>query len=256
MARVAGADAARLERWDRRSTPVVVVAAILPLAGALSGDPTEGVAPIVEVACWIVFVVDLGVRIRLQPGYLKAPWGLFDLGIVVVTFPVYLLVPDADEASVLALARLARVGRIAVVALRGAAGFRRLLARLGYAGLYALAVTLVCAVVVDRSESGRDGFESFGDSLWWAVVTLTTVGYGDLVPETTAGRFAAATLMLSGIAFLGVLAGSLSSFFGLDDSPETRPDHNVVDELRGLRDELAALTRRLGEDDPTAGPPR
>ena len=60
------------------------------------------------------------------------------------------------------------------------------------------------------------GFATVGDALWWGIVTLTTVGYGDIVPETPAGRFAAVTIMITGVAVLGLLAGSLASFFRLD----------------------------------------
>ena len=56
-------------------------------------------------------------------------------------------------------------------------------------------------------------FANFGDSLWWGIVTLTTVGYGDIVPETTKGRTAAVFLMLTGIGTLGVISGTLASAF-------------------------------------------
>jgi voltage-gated potassium channel len=53
--------------------------------------------------------------------------------------------------------------------------------------------------------------------LWWGIVTVTTVGYGDIVPTTTTGRWVAVVIMVTGIAVLGVLAGSLASFFRLDN---------------------------------------
>ena len=68
------------------------------------------------------------------------------------------------------------------------------------------------AAIVQRAE-GPPVFENYGDSLWWAVVTVTTVGYGDIVPETTQGRVVATMLMFTGIALLGTVAASLASFF-------------------------------------------
>ena len=56
-------------------------------------------------------------------------------------------------------------------------------------------------------------FATFGDSLWWGIVTLTTVGYGDIVPETEKGRLAGVFLMLTGVATLGVISGTLASAF-------------------------------------------
>jgi voltage-gated potassium channel len=53
----------------------------------------------------------------------------------------------------------------------------------------------------------------FADALWWAVVTVTTVGYGDKFPVTAAGRGVAVVLMLVGIGLIGVLTATVSSFF-------------------------------------------
>ncbi|OQY54108.1 MAG: hypothetical protein B6245_21765, partial [Desulfobacteraceae bacterium 4572_88] len=54
---------------------------------------------------------------------------------------------------------------------------------------------------------------SFADALWWSVVTLTTVGYGDISPATTGGRIVGMTVMVTGIGFLGVLTASIASIF-------------------------------------------
>jgi voltage-gated potassium channel len=57
------------------------------------------------------------------------------------------------------------------------------------------------------------GMENFGDALWWSLVTTTTVGYGDISPESTGGRILAGILMLVGIGFLGMVTASLATFF-------------------------------------------
>ena len=124
-------------------------------------------------------------------------------------------------------------------------------------------------------------FATFGDALWWGIVTLTTVGYGDIVPKTATGRWAAVCIMVTGIAVLGVLAGSLSSFFRLtpagDDASAgqteepaaeggapTRPvvaptDLNealaaLTSEVAALRGQMQELAGRLSpRDRPTEG---
>jgi voltage-gated potassium channel len=85
-------------------------------------------------------------------------------------------------------------------------------------------------------------------------LTLTTVGYGDIVPVTLAGRFAGVAIMFTGIAVLGVLAGSLASLFHLDDAPdeETPAGDSAVaatthDELLALGAQVREVEHRLGE---------
>ena len=57
------------------------------------------------------------------------------------------------------------------------------------------------------------GMVTFGDALWWSLVTTTTVGYGDISPETPGGRILAGILMIVGIGFLGMVTGSIATFF-------------------------------------------
>ena len=82
-------------------------------------------------------------------------------------------------------------------------------------------------------------------------MTLTTVGYGDIVPKTSVGRLAGLMIMFTGIAVLGVLAGSLASFFRLDgsgDERQTEPaavDADVAAQLAELRDRIAELTSEV-----------
>lgn len=57
------------------------------------------------------------------------------------------------------------------------------------------------------------GIGNFGDSIWWSVVTTTTVGYGDISPKSAGGRIIAGLLMLVGIGFLGMITGSIATYF-------------------------------------------
>lgn len=75
-----------------------------------------------------------------------------------------------------------------------------------------LALSLFSAVALWRLEGGADK-PSFVDWLWWSVVTLTTVGYGDITPSTPAGRLIGIFLMFSGIGTLSMLTATIASFF-------------------------------------------
>ena len=82
--------------------------------------------------------------------------------------------------------------------------------------------------------------ESFPDALWWAVVTTTTVGYGDLSPETPIGRILAVVLMMLGIGIIGTLTSSITSFF----NKEVIKDHEkqLLDILKTI-EEVDTLTK-------------
>ena len=76
-------------------------------------------------------------------------------------------------------------------------------------GVYTIVVTVVggtLARLVDRHD-----FHSRGDAIWWALQTVTTVGYGDIVPKSTVGRAVGGLLMVSGIAFLAVITASVTA---------------------------------------------
>jgi voltage-gated potassium channel len=71
----------------------------------------------------------------------------------------------------------------------------------------------------------------FGDALWWAVVTVTTVGYGDKLPVTGAGKFVAVALMLTGIGLVGVLTATVASFFVQQQHSEMKSQLLEIREL-------------------------
>ena len=73
------------------------------------------------------------------------------------------------------------------------------------------AITLAAAILMTVVD--RDNFPSIGSGLWWAVQTVTTVGYGDDVPTTVAGQLLAALVMLFGIGFLTVITAAITSTF-------------------------------------------
>jgi voltage-gated potassium channel len=217
-------DERRLASFERHMALPIFVSAVVPIVLSLAG--TESVlANVVLVVTWFVFVADFAVHVRLIPGYLRSKQGLFDLCVVGLTAP-WFLIPGLGEARFLALARLARLARIVKA---GGGAFTRLAAQLGQVGLVTALLVITCAYVANGAEHAVNSeFANYGDSLWWAVVTITTVGYGDITPVTTTGRVTAAVLMFSGLAVLGVLAGSLASFFGFGDERAEALDESAA----------------------------
>ncbi len=253
------ADAAALAHFDRRIAVPLVLAAVLPLF-LLPGGAHRWVAGEFFIAAWVVFLVDLVVHERRLVHYLGTWIGRFDLVVVVLTAPWFIVVGTGTGKFVI-LIRLARVARL-VMATRGA---RRLFERLGYVSLVAIGVVFIGAEVGYHAEHATNpGFETFGDALWWAVVTLTTVGYGDIVPQTTTGRVDGVMIMVAGIGVLGLLAGSLASFFGAGSRPagapssptsgDLRSPDAVAEELAGLRAAVARLGDEVAQLNSAPGP--
>jgi hypothetical protein len=138
--------AARLAQWERRASPYIIVAALLPFAGILANNKDGLVGAIVGIACWLVFVVDFAVHLRLSDHYARTRSGKIDLFIVFFTAPWYLLLPGGSASALVTVARLARVIRLFRAGGRSPK-LRRLTDQLGQVAIYAGGLLTVCALI-------------------------------------------------------------------------------------------------------------
>lgn len=153
------------------------------------------------------------------------------------------ILPGMESIGGVRLFRLLRVMRILRIfgALRRMEPFERAVARftrqskMGYLMLLLFALLLGCAALVWTVEPER--FPTYADALWWSVVTATTVGYGDFVPVTAAGRAVGVVLMFVGVALIGTFAATLSSFLvesRFQSAKTERAGPSLADEVERL----------------------
>jgi len=109
--------------------------------------------------------------------------------------------------------------------------------------------TLAVAVVGGLAEwfLARAGFNSLGDTLWWSAQTVTTVGYGDVVPETTGGRIIGVFVMVLGVASVSLITALVTSSF---ITYQQRRTGGELDRHQELVESLARIERRLDALEP------
>lgn len=105
-----------------------------------------------------------------------------------------------------------------------------------------ITITLIfsCAAFMSIFEDIR-----FKDALWWSFVTATTVGYGDISPSSDLGRIVAVILMLTGVTFLGVLTGTISTYFFRKDRERNKGDYKyeAIEEIKERLDDFDNLSK-------------
>jgi len=97
-----------------------------------------------------------------------------------------------------------------------------------------VSITIISGVVMHFTDEKT--YPTVGDGLWWAIQTVTTVGYGDLVPSSTAGRLVAALVMVLGIGFLTVITAAITSTF--IESAKRRLQGSETDALSAKLDQI------------------
>lgn len=237
-------------RFERATDlPLAVLAlAIVPallLEERAHSPGVRSLAAAINWVVWLAFCAEFVGKMWLAPSrrrYVKKAW--FDLAIIALS-PPFLVPAGLQNLRAARLLRLLRMVRAAAVT---AIGLREAGEALRYKRFH-LVVVITAAVVSTGAlgmfaiEGGRNGnIQSLGDAFWWAVVTTTTVGYGDVSPVTGEGRVLATCLMVIGIGFIGVFTATLTSYFL---EPSVEPNEDVASRLTRIEDRLDELSRLL-----------
>jgi voltage-gated potassium channel len=195
-----------------------------------------------EVANWLiwaVFAVELAAILTVatrKRAALRAHW--LDAAIVVLTVPLV-----TKALSWFRLARFIRLIRLGALTTRVLQSERRVTA--GDSLRIAAILTVTAIVVAGAAENAFSAgeFPTLWDGVWWAVVTVTTVGYGDLYPTSVQGRVIGMVLMFVGIGFLSLLTAAVASRFV---KQERSSEHDeLIEALRRIEADVAELKSRL-----------
>lgn len=232
-----GHDQAAYDRFsDATELPLLVLALLFlpvllaPFVFTLPDAVAAGL-DLLSWTIWAAFAAEYVIKLYLAPDRGRmVRTHVFDLVIVVVPF----LRPLRGLRLLRLVHASAAVGRAGV-------GGRRLLGRRGFSGFLLVVFGTVTAAgllawVFERGHPEAQITHPV-EGIWWALVTATTVGYGDMVPQSAEGRGVAVLLMLLGIALFAVVTANIAAFF-----VEESDDHARDAELRAS---LAALDERL-----------
>lgn len=210
---------------------VSIVLVILDLCGKIS--LASGALFWIDTTILIIFAVDYIVRFIFS----KEKWNFFKKNI----FDLLAIIPFNSIFSFFRFARVFRITKLTKLA--KVTKFARLTALFGRFGarakkflhtngfiyvLYTSGVLILISSIIMMYTEGK----SFFDALWWSIVTVTTVGYGDISPETNVGRVMAIILMLFGIGFISMLTGTITSFFATKATENTpTPESTELEDI-------------------------
>jgi voltage-gated potassium channel len=218
----------------------LVVAIIVVTTGVRGSASTALVATL--FALWVIVLAEYLVRLVISPdprGYLRRRWAE----------PATVAVPALQHWHLIGIEKMSLLlheGELRLeYILRHHSLFRVLIAAAGTLFIGAWAVLLF----EENTKTGN--IHSYPQALWWAIVTVTTVGYGDKYPVSAGGRLVATVLMLVGIGLIGVLTATVASVFMKEHTDSTKEEYrkghaDLSQQLALITDRLADVERRLG----------
>jgi len=235
----------RIEQVTKFPMTILGVAWLV-LAIAILGTDVNGSASTVFVgglfAVWVIMLVEYLVRLVVTPdtrGYLKRRW----------IEPATVVVPLFQGWHVVGIEKMSLLFHEAELRLEAILKHHSL-----FRVLIAVVVTLFLGawlVLLFEDKARGSNIHDYPDALWWAIVTVTTVGYGDRFPVTEGGRVVAVVLMLVGIGLIGVLTATVASVFIKEHTDANREEFkkghaDLGQQLSVISDRLADVERRLG----------
>ncbi|XP_073744386.1 potassium voltage-gated channel subfamily KQT member 2 isoform X10 [Callorhinus ursinus] len=207
---------------------------------------SEGALYILEIVTIVVFGVEYFVRIwaagcccryrgwRGRLKFARKPFCVIDIMVLIASIAVLAAGSQGNVFATSALRSLRFLQILRMIRMDRRGGTWKLLGSVVYAHSKELVTAwyigflclILASFLVYLAEKGEnDHFDTYADALWWGLITLTTIGYGDKYPQTWNGRLLAATFTLIGVSFFALPAGILGSGFALKVQEQHRQKH-------------------------------
>jgi voltage-gated potassium channel len=228
---------------------LVGAVATIPLTVIGEENPRTAWVQTADWVVWAIFFIEYLVLLATsseRARYIKR--NPLNLAVVVLSYPH---LPLAFGLVRLArFVRFVRLLRLMGVTVRAIEALRTIFWRRGLVGVAAISCFIIFAggagLTLLEPQTVRGGF---GDGIWWAIVTASTVGYGDIAPSTGVGRVIAVLLMLCGVGLVSTLAASITSYFlGQEENAALKELNERMVRVEGLlRSTLAERSLTMEE---------
>jgi len=232
--------------WAKRlEWPMLLVALWIPVQWYL--EETQAIGPmlasVADWLIWLAFFVEttlLSALVRNKREYLLRNW--MNLAIIIGGLPIVW-----QYTPLVGLMRSMRLVLVIVLLARLSKTIRKLLSRhqLGTTLAVALVTMVLSGIVISRIDPS---IGTVWDGMWWAWVTMATVGYGDVVPHNAAGRLFGSLLILFGVVLVSLLTANLAAFFIGGDVERVEQEEKEADrQLKKISARLERIERLLEE---------
>jgi len=249
--------ASKIEK--RIDTPMIILALLIipAIVIELKIVPTNAYwvscATKIDDGIWFAFLLEYIVLVSLyddKVGYTKRSW--LNLLILLLSPPLicpdgFALIRSLRSLRVLRLFRALRILRIVIALRRGVKPISDVLVKnsLHYITLITIILIIFSGIAFSWLELGVISIQGTLQGVWWAITTVTTVGYGDFYPESHAGRMLAVAVMVIGIGFVAVLTANIASYFVENDTNKESEDQLILERLEELSKKIDEINRRL-----------
>ena len=208
----------------------------------------------IEWVFTIFFTIEYALRIycsRIRKKYIFSTMGIIDLLSIIPTYLTLIVAGPIGHLSDIRIMRLIRVFRIFRLIPYLKSGHRMQIAlrssrpKIIVFILYISLVVVVLGTLMYIVEGQKNGFESIADSIYWAVVTLTTVGYGDVVPSTGLGKTISVLIMLLRYAIIAVPTGIVSAEFAKNEQEKLKNQGDILEKEEQIISKENEILKKL-----------